>query len=55
MSNIPNNTSIVLGASSPKKDAVVAQPGLPAEAGEVRIWAAAGCPGPCSAGQIAKA
>ena len=44
MSNIPNNTSIVLGASSPKKDAVVAQPGLPAAAGELRIWAAADCP-----------
>ena len=41
---IPNNTSIALGASSPKKDAVVASPGIAAAAGEVRIWAASGCP-----------
>lgn len=38
---IPNNTSIVLGVSKPKKDAVVAQPGLAATASEIRIWAAA--------------
>ncbi len=39
---IPNNTRIRLGVSKPKKDAVVAQPGTPATAGEIAIWAAAG-------------
>jgi hypothetical protein len=39
---IANNTRIKLGASSPKKDAVVAAPGTPAAAGEVALWAAAG-------------
>jgi hypothetical protein len=37
-------TEIKLGASSPKKDAVVDAPGTAAAAGEVAIWAAADVP-----------
>jgi len=44
MSSLLANTRIKLGASSPKKDAVVAQPGTAAGANEVAIWAAADCP-----------
>ena len=39
---IANNTSIKLGVSKPKKDAVVESPGTAAAASELRIWAAAG-------------
>lgn len=42
MKMIANNTSIKLGVSKPKKDAVVESPGTPAAASELRIWAAAG-------------
>ncbi len=38
---IAANTRIVLGASKPKKDAVVGTPGTAAAAGEVGVWAGA--------------
>lgn len=41
---IANNTRIKLGASEPKKDAVVDTPGTAAGANEIAIWAAAECP-----------
>lgn len=40
MAQIANNTRIKLGASKPKKDAVVDTPGTPAATDEVAIWAA---------------
>jgi len=39
---IPNNTSVKLGVSVPKKDAVVAQPGTAAGANDIRILAGTG-------------
>jgi hypothetical protein len=44
MSNIAANTRIKLGASVPKKDAVVDTPGTAAGADEVAIWAAVSVP-----------
>ncbi len=41
---IPVNTRIRLGVSKPKKDAIVAQPGTPATASEIAIWAAGTVP-----------
>ncbi len=42
--SIANNTRIKLGASEPKKDAVVDTPGTAAGANEIAIHAAAACP-----------